>query len=133
MLKIFTFILILSLSTTVFGQRENSFKEKVEQILFEKRRNVDISKRKTENHSKLVATGLNLSLGLFGVHRLYLGTSPVMPVIYTFTLGGGGFLMLSDLGVIIFTKDLEQFANSSKVIMWSDLDKKNPDHQSSQD
>jgi len=87
--------------------------------LFSTSRNVDLSKRNTEKHSKLVAIGLNLSLGLFGVHRLYLGTSPKVPIIYTFTLGGGGFLMLSDLGVIIFTKDLEQFSNNKQIIMWN--------------
>lgn len=123
MLKIFITILITVICFSALGQRENKFRDKLHQVLFEKRRTVDISKRKTDGHSKLVATGLNISLGLFGVHRLYLGTSPGIPVIYTFTLGGGGFLMLSDLGVIIFTKDLEQFANSPKVIMWSDIEK----------
>jgi TM2 domain-containing membrane protein YozV len=123
MLKHFIFILLFSFSIHAIGQRENRFKDKVHYTLFEKHRNVDLSKRNTNKHSKLVAVGLNISLGLFGVHRLYLGTSPNIPVIYTFTLGGGGFLMLSDLGVIIFTKDLEQFANNSKVIMWSDIEK----------
>ncbi len=120
MLKHFAFILLFTASIHVIGQRENDFKNKLHHTFFEKHRNVDIKNRKSNKHSKLVATGLNLSLGLFGVHRLYLGTSPVVPVIYTFTLGGGGFLMLSDLGVIIFTKDLEQFSNNPKVIMWSD-------------
>jgi TM2 domain-containing membrane protein YozV len=116
--KIVIIILLLALSNAFFSQRENKFFHKIENLLTSNR-NVDISQRKTEKHSKLVAAGLNVSLGLFGVHRLYLGTSPQIPVIYTFTLGGGGFLMLSDLGVIIFTKDLEQFSNSEKVIMWS--------------
>ena len=120
MLKLFTFILLLGTCTVIIGQRENNLKDKIHQVLFEKKRNVDISKRNTDKHSKLVATGLNLSLGLFGVHRLYLGTSPTIPVIYTFTLGGGGFLMLSDLGVIIFTKDLEKYAYNDKLIMWSE-------------
>ena len=120
MLKLLSFILLFMCCSINFGQRENNFKEKIHQVIFEKHRNVDISRRNTEKHSKLVAVGLNLSLGLFGVHRLYLGTSPGIPVIYTFTLGGGGFLMLSDLGVIIFTKDLEKYAYNDKLIMWGE-------------
>jgi TM2 domain-containing membrane protein YozV len=84
------------------------------------KRTLSFKDRKTDDHSKLVAASLNVSLGLFGVHRLYLGTSPQVPVIYTLTLGGGGFIMLTDLGVILFTKDLEQFADNPRVIMWSD-------------
>lgn len=120
MLKNFILILTFGMCFTALGQRENRFKDKLHDVFLSKNRNVDISNRKTTDHSKLVAAGLNISLGLFGVHRLYLGTSPNIPVIYTFTLGGGGFLMLSDLGVIIFTKDLEQFANNPDVIMWGE-------------
>lgn len=87
------------------------------------KRTVSLSKRDTEDHSKLVAATLDITLGLFGAHRLYLGTSPQVPVIYTLTLGGGGFLVLTDLGVIIFTKDLEQFANDPHVIMWAESNK----------
>ncbi|MCB9196171.1 MAG: TM2 domain-containing protein [Flavobacteriales bacterium] len=92
------------------------FKEQI----FSKKRIVKTEGRKTDQHSKLVAAGLDITLGLFGVHRIYLGTSPQVPVIYTLTLGGGGFLMISDLGVILFTKDLEQFANNPHVIMWGE-------------
>ena len=90
---------------------------------FKNNRVMELKHRDTETHSKLVAAGLNISLGLFGVHRLYLGTSPQIPVIYALTLGGGGFLVLSDLGVIIFTKDLEQYSNDPHVIMWSESNK----------
>lgn len=81
-----------------------------------------MKKRKTEEHSKVVAATLDVTLGLFGVHRLYLGTSPQIPVIYALTLGGGGFLVLTDLGVILFTKDLEQYADDPHVIMWAESD-----------
>ena len=67
---------------------------------------------------KWVAASLNVSLGVFGVHRMYLGTTPQIPVIYTLSAGGGGIIMLVDLGVIIFTKDLEQFENDPSLIMW---------------
>ncbi|MFT5602130.1 MAG: TM2 domain-containing membrane protein YozV [Flavobacteriales bacterium] len=106
----------LTYSQVGFSQRMDAPQYKTEST---KHRNVVLSKKRTEKHSKAVAAALNISLGLFGVHRLYLGTSPQVPVIYTLTLGGGGVLMLSDLGVILFTKDLEQFANDPSVIMWN--------------
>lgn len=70
-------------------------------------------------HSKVNAAVFDVSLGLLGVHRLYLGTSPKVPVIYAVTLGGAGFLILADLGIIIFSKDLEKFANNDHVFMWN--------------
>lgn len=88
--------------------------------LFRGDRTADHLRSTTDKHSKLVAAGLNISLGLFGVHRLYLGTSPQVPVIYTLSLGGGGFLVLTDLGVILFTKDLEKFTDNPRVIMWGE-------------
>ena len=70
-------------------------------------------------HSKVTAAVFDVSLGLLGVHRLYLGTSPKVPVVYAITLGGAGFLILADLGIIIFSKDLEKFANNDHVFMWN--------------
>jgi hypothetical protein len=67
---------------------------------------------------KWVAVTLNVTLGMFGVHRLYLGTSPQVPVIYTFTLGGGGIIIIGDLIAILSAKDLEKYAANPKVIMW---------------
>ena len=72
---------------------------------------------KTE-HNKWVAAGLDLSLGIFGVHRLYLGTEAHVPVMYTLTLGGGGILILADLGLILLSKDIETYSNSSHIFMW---------------
>jgi hypothetical protein len=69
-------------------------------------------------HKKWVAVTLNLTLGMFGVHRLYLGTSPKVPVIYTFTLGGGGVLIIGDLIAILSAKELDKFVNDPNLIMW---------------
>ena len=80
-------------------------------------------KRRLEaQHNKWIAAGLDLSLGLFGVHRLYLGTKPYVPVMYTLTLGGGGILILTDLGLILFSKDIETYSNSEHVFMWRKKD-----------
>ncbi len=78
-----------------------------------------LRKQKAE-HNKAIAAGLDIGMGIFGVHRLYLGTAAHVPVVYTLTLGGGGFLVVADLGIILLSKDLEQYANHDKVLMWSE-------------
>jgi hypothetical protein len=110
-------IVLMLFSKNAISQVGKQQKFQIKQLLHLNNRDVDLTYRITE-HSKLVAVGLNLSLGLFGVHRLYLGTSPKVPVIYTFTLGGGCIIFLGDLATIIFTKDLEQFTNQTELIMW---------------
>ena len=69
---------------------------------------------------KLKAALLSVFLGHFGVHRIYLGTSANVPVAYSLTLGGGlGLLPFIDAIAIISSKDLEEFSNNNRVIMWS--------------
>ena len=70
-------------------------------------------------HSKFVAATFDITLGLLGVHRLYLGTKPTVPMVYAITLGGAGFLVLADLGVILLSKDLEKFTNNENVFLWN--------------
>ena len=48
-------------------------------------------------------------VGPFGAHRLYLGTTPKVAIIYGMTFGGFGVLVLIDLGHIVFTKDLAPY------------------------
>lgn len=69
-------------------------------------------------HKKIVAALLCVSLGPFGMHRLYLGTTPQVAAAYSATLGGVGILPLVDLFAIIFTKDLSRFKNNNRVMMW---------------
>jgi len=70
------------------------------------------------DNTRLIAILLDVSLGLFGVHRLYLGTDVKVPVFYTLTIGGGGILWLIDLGLILFSKDLEPFIDNPHIFMW---------------
>lgn len=68
---------------------------------------------------KLKAVLLAIFLGHFGVHRIYLGTSPNVPVVYSLTLGGGlGLLPLIDAIAILVSKDLEEFSGNNRVFMW---------------
>ena len=78
-----------------------------------------VQKLRTLDNQRAVAIGLDVSLGLFGVHRMYLGTDLKVPVIYTSTIGGGGLLWLVDLGLLIAVKDITPFKNNSNVFMWN--------------
>ncbi|HAA01324.1 MAG TPA: hypothetical protein DEP18_01165 [Flavobacteriales bacterium] len=70
---------------------------------------------------RLVASLLCITLGPFGVHRLYLGTTPNVPVAYTLTLGGGvGILPVVDLLLIVFSNDITPYLNNPNVFMWSE-------------
>jgi TM2 domain-containing membrane protein YozV len=78
-----------------------------------------IQKLRTFDNQRAVAIGLDVSLGLFGVHRMYLGTDLKVPVIYTSTIGGGGVLWLVDFGLLVAVKDLTPFKNNPNVFMWN--------------
>lgn len=79
-------------------------------------------KAKLQRHvrnDKASLAALTVTLGIFGGHRLYLGTEPHVPVLYTVTLGGGlGIVPLVDLICILSTKDLDKYTNDPRFIMW---------------
>jgi TM2 domain-containing membrane protein YozV len=72
------------------------------------------------DNARAVAILLDVSLGLFGAHRMYLGTDLKVPIIYTATVGGACVLWLVDLGLLIFSKDIERYMNNPNVFMWND-------------
>ena len=73
-----------------------------------------------QGQKKLTAAILCITLGTFGVHRLYLGTKPYVPAVYVGTLGGGiGILPFIDFIVIAFCKDISRYQNNNKVFMWA--------------
>lgn len=76
--------------------------------------------QKTISKKKTIAITLAITLGVFGAHRLYLGTSTKIPIIYTLTLGGGfGVLMVADIIAIIAAKDLSTYSPNPKIFMWA--------------
>jgi len=78
-----------------------------------------LQKATTEN-KKVTAAILTLTLGMLGVHRIYLGTAPYIPAVYLFTFGGGFFILpLIDLVMILSTNDIAKFENNNKILMWT--------------
>jgi len=74
---------------------------------------------KLKTRHKLIAIAVDILTGPLGGHRIYLGTKPYVPVVYALTLGGGmGFLPVTDLFVIIFTRNLSRYCNNDQIIMW---------------
>lgn len=74
-----------------------------------------------KENKRLVAALLTLSLGMLGVHRIYLGSKPWIPLVYLLTFGGGFFILpLIDLIAILTTPDIDKYVNNPRVFMWID-------------
>ncbi|MDO9001779.1 MAG: NINE protein [Bacteroidota bacterium] len=57
--------------------------------------------------------------GIVGLHRIYLGTAPYVPIAYIASLGGiFGILPFIDFCVLILDKDEARYINNKKVFMW---------------
>ncbi len=68
---------------------------------------------------KLALSALTITLGVFGAHRMYLGTEPHVPVLYAATLGGGlGIVPLIDLIHILASEDPLIYSNNERFFMW---------------
>jgi hypothetical protein len=65
-----------------------------------------------------LAAVLTVAVGPFGGHRVYLGTKPKVPLLYSVTFGGFGVLVLIDLGHVLFTPDLGPYRENGHVFMW---------------
>lgn len=69
---------------------------------------------------KLIAALLAFPLGIFGLHRMYLGTTAGVPFLYIASLGGAlGILPFVDFIQIILCKDVNVYAHKSTLFMWS--------------
>ncbi len=78
-------------------------------------------KKKQRLNKQITAAALAFPFpfGIVGLHRIYLGTSPHIPVVYIGSLGGiFGLLPLIDFFSITFSKDFEQYRNNGNVFMW---------------
>jgi TM2 domain-containing membrane protein YozV len=78
-------------------------------------------KKEHKDHRRLTAALLAFPFpfGIVGLHRIFLGTKPYVPIAYIASLGGiFGVLPLIDFFVICFDKHFEEYLNNGKVLMW---------------
>lgn len=78
-------------------------------------------KKKQRTNKKITAAILAFPFpfGIVGLHRIYLGTAPYVPVVYIASLGGVfGILPFIDFCVIALDKNLERYKENKKVFMW---------------
>ncbi|MCC6690314.1 MAG: hypothetical protein IT235_02160 [Bacteroidia bacterium] len=74
------------------------------------------------NPKKIVAAimAFPLPFGIVGMHRIYLGTEPYVPLVYIATVGGCfGILPMIDFFVIVFDKNPDRFMNNPRIFMWA--------------
>ncbi len=76
---------------------------------------------KLQRRKKMISTALAFPLpfGIIGLHRIYLGSKPYIPLVYIATLGGAiGILPLIDFVVLLLDKDISPYQNNPQVFMW---------------
>jgi len=81
--------------------------------------NVD---KKQKRHKKIIATLLSFPVpfGIVGLHRIYLGTKPYVPLVYIATFGGAaGIVPLIDFVFLLVEKDISKYENNPTIIMWA--------------
>jgi len=78
-------------------------------------------KAKQKKNKKITAAILAFPFpfGIVGLHRIYLGTAPYVPVAYIGSLGGVfGVLPFIDFCVLLLDKDEKRYIDNKKVFMW---------------
>lgn len=120
-MKVSLFCILLLISVLGFGSNDKVFAIKQNKAFASiSVIEIDTSNPQNINKTKLIAVSLAITLGVFGVHRLYLGTKSTVPIAYTLTLGGGmAILPLVDIFYIIAAKDINQITNNEFVFMWN--------------
>lgn len=133
--KIILFFFLLSLSktssaeeTTIYVQYENH----LDSIVVSENKSVKYPKfllrliekkqeKEKSKHLTAAALAFPFPFGIVGLHRIYLGCAPYVPVVYIATLGGVfGVLPLIDFCVLLVKKNIEKYVNNKKVFMWID-------------
>jgi TM2 domain-containing membrane protein YozV len=101
------------------GYNETEFNETV----FDNRPNpiLQLVKKQRKKNKKVMAAILAFPFpfGIVGLHRIYLGTAPHVPIVYIGTFGGVlGILPFIDFCVIVLDKDFDRYMNNNKIFMW---------------
>ena len=117
----YIFVLLCALHVTEGAYSQLPTDGIIGSAVFEQNEDGFIKLRQASKHHenpRIVAIALDLTLGLFGMHRLYLGTDVRVPVAYSLTFGGGGILWLVDLALLIGSPDIESYKNNPHFFMW---------------
>ena len=80
-------------------------------------------KAKQRKNKRIVASILAFPFpfGIVGLHRIYLGTAPHVPVVYIASLGGVlGILPFIDFCILMFDKDIDRYTENKKIFIWVD-------------
>ena len=120
-MKFLLVLLVLFLSSTSFASNDKVITMKqFKGFSSLSALDIDTTKNRNINKIKIIAVTLAVTLGVFGVHRLYLGTKSLVPISYTLTLGGGmAILPIIDIIYIISAKDINQITNNDYIFMWN--------------
>lgn len=79
--------------------------------------------KKQNQRKKVIASALAFPFpfGMLGLHRIYLGTQPYVPLVYVGTLGGcAGILPMIDFCTLVGNKDISRYQTNSRIFMWVD-------------
>lgn len=77
---------------------------------------------KLKRRKKIFSTicAFPVPFGFFGLHRIYLGTKPYVPLVYIATFGGAaGIVPFIDFMVLLLERDVSKYENNPNVIMWA--------------
>jgi TM2 domain-containing membrane protein YozV len=112
--KLVTIHYLDSLSTIIYSENI-SLDEKKPNPIFQ------LFKKKQRLNKRITAAVLAFPFpfGIVGLHRIYLGTKPYVPVVYIASLGGiFGILPFIDFCTITFGKNFDQYRDNGNVFMW---------------
>jgi TM2 domain-containing membrane protein YozV len=105
----------LDSSQTVICTENFTYSEKKPNPVFQLFR----KKQKLNKRITAAVLAFPFPFGMVGLHRIYLGTKPYVPIAYIGSLGGVfGILPLIDFLAITCGKDFPQYKENGKVFMW---------------
>lgn len=77
------------------------------------------SKKKKNKKITAAVLAFPFPFGIVGLHRIYLGTAPYVPVVYIASMGGiFGVLPFVDFCILILDKEESRYIDNKKVFMW---------------
>lgn len=112
--KLATVYYLDSASTVIYTEQISVDEKKPNPIFQLFRKKQKLNKRITS-----AVLAFPFPFGMVGLHRIYLGTKPHVPVAYIASLGGVfGILPLIDFCAITFGKNFDTYRDNGKVFMW---------------